>query len=115
MPPAACTSACTGIPEEGNGGALDAGQDGSTLAASDRPDDAAGRGPSPDDSHQGAAGEGIERGNGARESSTAGAPTDQGDPLAKLAAALLTLSPADRERLAGMLAGHQCEGEGGGA
>jgi hypothetical protein len=35
---------------------------------------------------------------------------DQGDPLAKLAAALLTLSPADRERLAAMLAGHQGEG-----
>jgi hypothetical protein len=32
---------------------------------------------------------------------------DQGDPLAKLAAALLTLSPADRERLVAMLAGHQ--------
>jgi hypothetical protein len=34
------------------------------------------------------------------------------DPLAKLAAALLTLSPADRERLAVMLTGHQGEGEG---
>ncbi len=32
---------------------------------------------------------------------------DQGDPLVKLAATLLTLSPADRERLAAMLAGHQ--------
>jgi len=29
------------------------------------------------------------------------------DPLTKLAAALLTLSPADRERLAGMLNRHQ--------
>jgi hypothetical protein len=28
---------------------------------------------------------------------------DQGDPLAKLAAAMLTLSPADHERLAAML------------
>lgn len=31
--------------------------------------------------------------------------TFQGDPLAKLAAALATLSPADRQRLAVMLAG----------
>jgi hypothetical protein len=30
---------------------------------------------------------------------------DQADPLAKLAAALLALSPADRERLAAMLKG----------
>ena len=36
-----------------------------------------------------------------------GEGTDQGDPLAKLAAALLTLTPADRERLAAMLTGHQ--------
>jgi len=36
-----------------------------------------------------------------------GEGNDQGDPLAKLAAALLTLSPADRERLAAMLTGHQ--------
>jgi len=39
-----------------------------------------------------------------------GEGTDQGDPLAKLAAVLLTLSPADRERLAVMLAGHQGRG-----
>lgn len=38
--------------------------------------------------------------------------TDQADPLAKLAAALLTLSPADRERLAAMLTGQPAEGEG---
>ena len=37
---------------------------------------------------------------------------DQGDTLATLAAALLTLSPADRERLAAMLTGHQGESEG---
>jgi hypothetical protein len=36
-----------------------------------------------------------------------GTDPDQGDPLAKLAAALLTLSPADRARLAAMLTGHQ--------
>ncbi len=39
------------------------------------------------DAHQGDESEGI----------------DRGDPLDKLAAALLTLSPADRERLAAML------------
>jgi hypothetical protein len=33
-------------------------------------------------------------------------PADQDDPLAKLAAALLTLSPADRARLAVMLVGN---------
>jgi hypothetical protein len=58
-------------------------------------------------------GEGIDQDGAARGSSTAGAPADQGDPLAKLAAALLTLSPADRARLAAMLTGHQ--GNGGGA
>lgn len=36
---------------------------------------------------------------------TDGEGIDQGDPLAKLAAALLTLSPADRDRLAAMLKG----------
>ena len=56
-------------------------------------------------------GEGIDQGGAARGSSAA----DQGDPLAKLVAALLTLSPADRARLAGMLAGHQSKGEGGSA
>ena len=35
-----------------------------------------------------------------------GEGTDEGDRLDKLAAALLTLSPADRERLAAMLTGH---------
>jgi hypothetical protein len=34
-----------------------------------------------------------------------GEGTDQADPLAKLAAALLTLSPADRARLAAVLIG----------
>jgi len=82
-PPAACTAACTRIPEEGNGGALEAD-----------PADV-GRGPS------------------AAGAPAAGAPTDQGDPVAKLAAAMLNLSPADRERLAAMLAGQQ--GNGGDA
>ncbi|MCX7424713.1 MAG: hypothetical protein NTW96_03650 [Planctomycetia bacterium] len=36
----------------------------------------------------------------------------QGDALAKLAAALAKLSPADRARLAAMLAGDQDEGRG---
>jgi len=35
-----------------------------------------------------------------------GEATDQTDSLARLAAALLTLSPADRERLAAMLIGN---------
>jgi hypothetical protein len=37
------------------------------------------------------------------------AAIDQGDPLAVLAAELAKLSPADRERLAAMLTGHQGE------
>ena len=49
---------------------------------------------------QGNANEEIDQGRG---SST----TDQTAPLAKLAAALLTLSPADRERLASMLNGNR--------
>ena len=44
------------------------------------------------------------------ESDNAGTP--DADPLAKLAVALLTLSPADRERLAALLTGHQGESEG---
>jgi hypothetical protein len=40
------------------------------------------------------------------------ADADQGDTLDKLAAALLTLLPADRERLAAMLTRHQGESEG---
>ena len=38
-----------------------------------------------------------------------GEGNDQGDRLDKLATALLTLSPADRQRLAAMLARHQDE------
>ena len=36
---------------------------------------------------------------------------DQGDPLTKLAVAIASLSPTDRQRLAAMLTGHQDEGE----
>jgi hypothetical protein len=36
---------------------------------------------------------------------------DQGDPLATLAAAIDSLSPTDRQRLAAMLTGHQSEGD----
>jgi len=50
------------------------------------------------DADQGSEGEGIDQG---------GAPSGS---LAKLAAALLTLSPADRARLAAMLNGRQAEG-----
>ncbi|MEI8376189.1 MAG: hypothetical protein WCJ35_25495 [Planctomycetota bacterium] len=49
---------------------------------------------------------------GHQEESEGTAAADQGDPLTKLAAALLTLSPADRERLTAMLTGLQNEGEG---
>jgi len=72
--PAACTSACTSGGENANAGTLDAG-------------------------HQGE-GEGPDQGGTARGSSAA----DQGDPLAVLAAAVANLSPADRARLAAMLA-----------
>ncbi|MGA2253125.1 MAG: hypothetical protein ABSG53_00560 [Thermoguttaceae bacterium] len=41
-----------------------------------------------------------------------GEGNDQGDRLVKLAAALLTLSLAERERLAAMLTGHQPPSEG---
>jgi hypothetical protein len=37
---------------------------------------------------------------------------DQGDPLALLAAVVAKLSPADRERLAALLMGHQGESNG---
>jgi hypothetical protein len=43
------------------------------------------------------------------ESEGAGRGSSVGDPLAKLAAALLALSPADRARLAAMLSGQQGE------
>jgi hypothetical protein len=54
-------------------------------------------------------GEGIDQGGADRGSSD----VDQGDPLAALAAAVANLSPADRERLAAMLTGHQGEGREG--
>jgi hypothetical protein len=56
-------------------------------------------------------GEEIDQGEAGRGSSTA----DKGGPLAVLAAAVANLSPADRERLAAMLTGHQGEGQGGNA
>jgi len=40
-----------------------------------------------------------------------GEGTDQADPLAALAAAIAALSPAERERLAAMLAGHPGKSE----
>ena len=40
-----------------------------------------------------------------------GEGADEGGRLDKLAAALLTLSPAERERLAAMLTAHQAEGK----
>ena len=41
-----------------------------------------------------------------------GEGADQGDPLAKIADALLTLSPADRAKLAALLTGQQADSEG---
>ncbi|MGO8747694.1 MAG: hypothetical protein ACLQNE_17115 [Thermoguttaceae bacterium] len=85
-PSAACTAACTSKAENANAGTLEAGhrdQGEGTAAGTldvDRQDRPAG--------DQGG-GEGA----------------DQGDPLAKLAAALADLTPADRARLAAMLAG----------
>ena len=73
---AACTCACTSEPENANADALDS-------TSLDTPPQAA-------DADQGNLGEGI----------------DQGDTLAKLAAELVKLSPADRQRLTAMLAGH---------
>jgi hypothetical protein len=83
-PSAACTAACTSEPENANAGTLDADQHDQPTGDQDQ-------------------GEGTDQGGTARGSSAA----DQGDALTKLAAALLDLTPADRERLAAMLAGHQ--------
>jgi hypothetical protein len=72
-----------------------------TAACTSEPENAnAGRVPSGCDADQGNEGEGA-----------AGKPA--ADPLAKLAAALLDLTPADRARLAAMLTGHQGKGERG--
>jgi hypothetical protein len=51
-------------------------------------------------------------GTGERDQGEGTAAVDQGDPLAKLAAAVLSLSPADRERLATMLTGAKGRSEG---
>ena len=91
-PSAACTAACTSEAENANADTLDADH----CSIAERID-----------ADQGDKGEGIDQGAAARGSSTAGAPSGSADPLAKLAAALLTLSPADRERLAAMLTGGQ--------
>ena len=48
-----------------------------------------------------------DEGIGQGEANWGSLTTDQGDPLAALAAAVANLSPADRERLAAMLAGNQ--------
>jgi hypothetical protein len=87
-PSPVCTRVCTSEPENANAGTPEAG-------------------------HQDQ-GEGVAVGtlDADQESRPAGDQgqgegTDQGDPLAKLAAALLDLSPADRARLAAMLTTHQ--------
>jgi hypothetical protein len=77
-----CTRVCTSEAENANADALEAASFDTPQAA-----DVLGTG-HPDE------GEGT-------------ATIDQGDTLAKLAAAVANLSPADRERLAAMLAGQQ--------
>ena len=86
-PSAACTSACTSEGENANADALDAASLGTPPQAAD--------------AHQ-------DKGEGT-------AAIDHADPLAMLAAAVANLSPANRERLAAMLAGHKGEGERGSA
>jgi hypothetical protein len=87
-PSAACTSACTSDAENANADPSTPGDDQA---------DAAGR--NQGDQDKAAVGDRADQGGAAGGSSTA----DQGDPLAKLADALLTLTPADRARLAAML------------
>jgi hypothetical protein len=113
-PPAVCTRVCTGEAENAHAGPLDGDQGDDAPGAPDPLDPA---GPAGDDPHQaseatGPADDGEE--SSATGGPAAGEPADQGDPVAKLAAALLNLPPADRERLAAMLAG-QDESEGAGA
>ena len=104
-PSPVCTRVCTSEPENPNAGTPEAGhQDqGEGVAAGTLDADPQGR-PAGDQEQ----GEGTDQGGTARRSSAA----DQGDPLAKLAAALLDLTPADRARLAAMLTGHPGVGEG---
>jgi hypothetical protein len=73
----ACTAACTSEAQNANAGTLDA--------------------------YQGRQSEGADQGEGTNAGPLAG----PADPVASLAAVLLNLSPADRERLAAMLTGHQ--------
>jgi hypothetical protein len=86
-PSAACTAACTSEAENANAGTPEAGHQGQGEATAAGTLDA--------DQQDRPAGD---RGQGEG--------ADQGDPLAKLAAALLALTPADRARLAAMLTGH---------
>ena len=88
-PSAACTAACTSTGENANADAREAASLGTPAQAAGTLD----TGQDTQDAavaHQGE-GEGI----------------DQGDSLAKLAAALLILSPADRAKLSKLLAEHQ--------
>jgi hypothetical protein len=79
-----CTRVCTSEGENANAGRADGGPgDGGQRADTDQ----AGRG------------EGIDHGEAGPGSST----TDQGDPLAKLAAALVALSPDDRAAIVAMV------------
>jgi hypothetical protein len=51
--------------------------------------------------------ENANAGSHGTDQGSVGEGTDQRDPLAKLAAAIAGLSASERERLAGMLAGHR--------
>jgi len=79
-PSPVCTRVCTSEPENDNAGTLEA----ASLATSPQAD-----------------------GNRNADQSNESEGTDQGDPLARLAAELGKLSPEDRQRLAAMLAGQQ--------
>jgi hypothetical protein len=70
------------------------------IRAGERPLDTAA------DPHQSHADKQVDQDRIDQRSPATGIPADQDDPLAKLTAALLALSPADRERLAAMLAGY---------
>jgi hypothetical protein len=95
-PSDACTAACTSEPKNANADALNATSSGTPPQAPGTLDTDQGI-QAAAVAHQGSEGEGI----------------NQGDPLARLAAELGNLSPADRERLAAMLTGRQGKDEGG--
>ncbi len=100
-PPAACTAACTSEGEIANACAPDADQverDG--VLAGDRAEPAEATAADQGDRDQGLTDDRSDRGD-----QNPGAAGGQADPLVVLAAAIAGLSPGDRARLAGLLAG----------